>query len=171
MDEIDVSVFAGKRILLAEDNSLNVEIATAILNGLGFTVDRAKDGMDCVERYKQAQAGTYDLILMDIQMPRMNGYEATTSIRNLADTKKANIPIVAMTADAFEEDRKKAAEVGMNGHLAKPIDIGRLMATLFSLLRQDSRQDENLNQDKEDSRQDENLDQNKEVSLSTMGEM
>ena len=76
-----------------------------------------------------------------------------------------------MTADAFEEDRKKAAEVGMNGHLAKPIDIGRLMATLFSLLRQDSRQDENLNQDKEDSRQDENLDQNKEVSLSTMGEM
>ena len=91
MDEIDVSVFAGKRILLAEDNSLNVEIAKGILNGLGFTVDHAKDGMDCVERYKQAQAGTYDLILMDIQMPRMNGYEATSAIRALKAIERSEI--------------------------------------------------------------------------------
>ena len=144
MDEIDVSIFTGKRILLAEDNPLNVEIAMAILKGLGFLVDHAKDGLECVDFYKQAQAGTYDLILMDIQMPRMNGYDATRRIRNLADVEKANIPIVAMTADAFEEDRKRATEVGMNGHLAKPIDIGQLMSTLFHILKEVSHPGEAL---------------------------
>ena len=128
-------VFEGKNILLAEDNDLNAEIATAILEEMGFTVDRVADGVLCVNKMEQQPAGTYDAILMDIQMPNMDGYKATQTIRQLSDPEKADIPIVAMTANAFEEDRKKAFEMGMNGHIAKPIDVENIRKTLAPLLR------------------------------------
>ncbi len=124
----------GKRLLLVEDNDLNAEIATAILQDMGFTVDRAVDGVDCVDRYQHEAAGTYGLILMDIQMPNMDGYQATLAIRGLPDKEKAGIPIVAMTANAFAEDRQKAFNVGMNGHIAKPINTEILRETLRELL-------------------------------------
>ena len=126
--------FTGKRLLLAEDNDLNAEIATAFLQDMGFTVDRAVDGADCVDRYQHEAAGTYGLILMDIQMPNMDGYQATLAIRGLPDKEKAGIPIVAMTANAFAEDRQKAFNVGMNGHIAKPINTEILRETLRELL-------------------------------------
>ncbi len=128
------SVFEGKRILLVEDNDLNAEIATVILKDMGFIVDRAEDGIVCVNKMEQQKADTYDIILMDIQMPNMDGYKATQMIRQLPDRKKASIPIVAMTANAFEEDRKRAFEMGMNGHIAKPIDIENIGSTLAPLL-------------------------------------
>ena len=126
--------FTGKRILLAEDNEMNQMIAVAILENVGFTVDIASNGADAVEKMEQAPAGTYDVILMDIQMPIMNGYEAAGRIRKMDDQKKAEIPIVAVTANAFEEDRKVALEAGMNGHLAKPYDINAIMQTLSAIL-------------------------------------
>ena len=126
--------FSGKHILLAEDNELNAEIATTILEEMGFTVDHAEDGIVCVDKLEREMAGTYDLILMDIQMPNMDGYKATQSIRQLPDKKKASIPIVAMTANAFDEDRKKAFEMGMDGHIAKPIDIDRVKEVLHGIL-------------------------------------
>ena len=126
--------FSGKRILLAEDNDLNAEIAITLLEEMGFQVDRAEDGIICVNKLEQEPAGTYDLILMDIQMPNMNGYKATQIIRWLPDTKKAGIPIIAMTANAFAEDKKRALDSGMNGHLAKPIEIPKLMEMLEGLL-------------------------------------
>ena len=125
---------SGKKILLVEDNELNQEIARAVLEEVGLIVDTADDGTEAVEKMKTAQAGTYDLILMDIQMPVMDGYEATQTIRALDDPARANIPIVAMTANAFEEDRQRAFNAGMNGHVPKPIDIPKLMETLQSLL-------------------------------------
>ena len=125
---------SGKKILLVEDNELNQEIARAVLEEVGLIVDTADDGTEAVEKMKTAQAGTYDLILMDIQMPVMDGYEATRTIRALDDPARANIPIVAMTANAFEEDRQRAFKAGMNGHVPKPIDIPKLMETLQSLL-------------------------------------
>ena len=133
-DEADFYRFTGKRLLLAEDNDLNAEIATAFLQDMGFTVDRAVDGADCVDRYQHEAAGTYGLILMDIQMPNMDGYQATLAIRGLPDKEKAGIPIVAMTANAFAEDRQKAFNVGMNGHIAKPINTEILRETLRELL-------------------------------------
>ena len=123
MDETRIS---GKHILLAEDNDLNAEIAEFILEDMGLIVDRVEDGVQCVSRIEQKPAGTYDLILMDIQMPNMDGYKATEVIRDLSDKNKANIPIIAMTANAFEEDRKKALAKGMNGHIAKPVDIEKM---------------------------------------------
>lgn len=128
-------VFAKKKILLVEDNELNQEIAQEILEDAGFVIDTADDGSVAVERMKKKPAGTYDLILMDVQMPIMNGYEATRAIRALDDPAKANIPIVAMTANAFDEDRKEAMECGMNGYAAKPIEIDKLMQTLEELLK------------------------------------
>ncbi len=122
--------FAGKSILLVEDNELNQEIAATILEEQGFSVDIAGDGNAAVEKMEKADAGRYDIILMDIQMPRMDGYEATRRIRALDDSAKANIPIFAMTANAFEEDRQKALDAGLNGHIAKPIDIANLMTVL-----------------------------------------
>lgn len=122
--------FAGKKILLAEDNELNSEIAVAILSDAGFVVDTANDGDVAVEKIINAQPGQYDLILMDVQMPKMNGYEATKRIRALENPELANIPIVAMTANAFEEDRQNALNAGMNAHVAKPIDISKLFATI-----------------------------------------
>ncbi len=127
--------FAGKRILLVEDNELNQEIAETILEEQGFLVDLAGDGTVAVEKMEQAPAGYYDLILMDIQMPRMDGYEATRRIRSLEEKKKADIPIYAMTANAFDEDRQKALDAGLNGHIVKPIDIAALMAVLKGALK------------------------------------
>lgn len=125
--------FEGKRILLAEDNELNREIAVEILTGAGFEVECAENGRQAYDMACQSQPGWYDLILMDIQMPIMDGYEATAAIRGADDPAVANIPIIAMTANAFDEDREKALESGMNGHLAKPIDTEKLMQVLRDL--------------------------------------
>ena len=124
----------GKRILLAEDNDLNAEIAVTILEDMGLIVERVEDGIKCVAKIEQEPAGSFDLILMDIQMPNMNGYKATQAIRRLADKKKADIPIIAMTANAFEEDRKEALRRGMNGHIGKPINIDKVEELIFSIL-------------------------------------
>ena len=136
IEEQDTSTpfLSGKKILLVEDNEINQEIARAILEEAGMVIDTADDGTEAVERIETVQAGTYDLILMDIQMPVMDGYEATRRIRALDDPAKANIPIVAMTANAFEEDRQRAFDAGMNDHVAKPIDVPSLMETLQKIL-------------------------------------
>ena len=126
--------FRGVRLLLTEDNELNREIAEELLSDSGFLVDTAEDGTVAVEKVKNAEPGYYALILMDIQMPRMNGYEATRAIRALDDPGIANIPIVAMTANAFEEDKKQALESGMNAHIAKPIDVKKLLEVLTDIL-------------------------------------
>ncbi|MBQ3664460.1 MAG: response regulator [Clostridia bacterium] len=126
--------FAGKRILLAEDNQMNQMIASAILEEAGFAIELAVNGEEAVKKMADAPAGYYDIILMDIQMPKMDGYEAAKRIRSLPDPQKAEIPIVAVTANAFEEDRKVAMEAGMNAHLAKPYDIPAIMETLKTLL-------------------------------------
>ena len=127
--------FTGKRILLAEDNEMNQMIAAAILEDVGFTIDIASNGAEAVEKMEQAPAGTYDVVLMDIQMPQMDGYEAARRIRAMNDPEKAAIPILAMTANAFEEDRKIALDAGMNGHLAKPYDVNAIMKTLSEILK------------------------------------
>ena len=127
--------FSGKHILLAEDNDLNAEIATAMLEDMGFVVDRAEDGVICINRIEHMPSGTYDLILMDIQMPNMDGYEATKIIRKLPDSKKAGIPIVAMTANAFDEDKREAFAAGMNGHIAKPIDTEKIQYVLYEVIK------------------------------------
>ncbi|MDO5809060.1 MAG: response regulator [Lachnospiraceae bacterium] len=124
------SDFRGKSILLVEDNELNSEIAVEILNEYGFLVDTAENGAEAVEKVKNSEPGGYDLVLMDVQMPVMNGYEATKQIRALTDPALAGITILAMTANAFDEDRKKALECGMNGFLSKPIVIEELISTL-----------------------------------------
>ena len=122
--------FKGRCILLVEDNELNSEIAVEILNEYGFLVDTAKNGAEAVEKVKNSKPGNYDLVLMDVQMPVMNGYEATKQIRALADPGLAGITILAMTANAFDEDRKKALECGMDGFLSKPIVIEELVGIL-----------------------------------------
>jgi signal transduction histidine kinase/ABC-type amino acid transport substrate-binding protein/ActR/RegA family two-component response regulator len=133
-NELDTEMFKGKRILLAEDNELNAEIAIEILGEAGFEVDRAEDGQVCVDMLEKEKDDFYDVILMDIQMPNLNGYEATREIRSLDDKEKANIPIIAMTANAFEEDKRDAMRAGMNAHLAKPINIRDLYKTLMGIL-------------------------------------
>ena len=125
----------GKKLLLVEDNELNREIALEILKGAGFVVDTAEDGAVAVQKINQAAPGQYDLILMDIQMPNLDGYEATRQIRALPDAEKASIPIFAMTANAFEEDRQNALEAGMNGHIAKPLDVPHLLRVLADALK------------------------------------
>ena len=129
-------ILAGKNILLAEDNDLNAEIAVAILERFGLKAERVEDGIQCVNRIKKMPAGTYDMILMDIQMPQMDGYQATQEIRHLPDQNKACIPIVAMTANVFEEDKRDAAAAGMNGHIAKPIQADDLLPILAEIIRQ-----------------------------------
>jgi CheY-like chemotaxis protein len=131
-DEYD---FSGRRALIAEDNDINQQIAEAILSRAGFTVDIAKDGTEAVRMVSEAEAGSYDIVLMDIQMPIMDGYEATRLIRSMSDPEKANIPIIAVTANAFEEDRDAAFKAGMNGHLAKPYDIPKMMETLARVIK------------------------------------
>ena len=122
--------YAGKKVLLVEDNELNREIATAIMKEIGLEVDTAEDGTDAVNIMSSAEGRKYDLIFMDIQMPKMDGYTATREIRTLNNHKCANIPIIAMTANAFEEDRKKAVKAGMNGHIAKPISADVILENL-----------------------------------------
>jgi CheY-like chemotaxis protein len=132
--EIDTENFSGKRILLAEDNELNAEIAIEILTEAGFEVEHAEDGQICVDMLVEAEDHHYDVILMDIQMPNLNGYEATKEIRALADHEKADIPIIAMTANAFEEDKRDAKRAGMDGHLAKPVKVRELYKMLAEIL-------------------------------------
>ena len=122
------------RILLVEDNELNQEIATAILSEAGFQVETAEDGRQAVDLVSQSQPGWYQLVLMDVQMPVMNGYEATRCIRQLENRQLADIPILAMTANAFEEDKQEALRSGMNGHISKPINIEKLLETLNEML-------------------------------------
>ncbi|MDY3920522.1 MAG: response regulator [Candidatus Limivivens sp.] len=126
--------FTGKKILLAEDNELNQEIATEIFRGLGFDVDVVEDGIAAVNKMVVVEPDRYDVILMDIQMPKMNGYLATREIRTLENNQKANIPIIAMTANAFDEDRKAAAECGMNGFISKPINMKEVIQVLKTVL-------------------------------------
>ena len=137
--ELDVldekSILEGKRVLLVEDNELNAEIAMAILEQSGLILDRVEDGLACVNRLSEVDADLYDLILMDIQMPNMNGYEATRRIRQFENVKKASIPILAMTANAFEEDKKMAMEAGMNGHISKPIDVNVLENQIINIFK------------------------------------
>ena len=123
-------ILKDRKILLAEDNDLNAEIAEAILERDGLKTERVEDGIQCVNKIEKMPAGTYDMILMDIQMPKMNGYKATQVIRRLPDKDKACIPIVAMTANAFEEDKRDAFAAGMNGHIVKPIQVDKLLSTL-----------------------------------------
>lgn len=125
----------GKRILLAEDNDLNAEIAIALLEEEGVHVDRAADGVQCMEKLERCPDGYYSMILMDIQMPNLDGYQATEKIRRLQNPKKAEIPIIAMTANAFSEDRAVALSVGMNDHVAKPIDMNILIAMMLKYLK------------------------------------
>ena len=130
----DQKCLCGTRILLTEDNDLNAEIAVELLREEGCTVDRAKDGVECVDMLEKAANGTYQMILMDIQMPVMNGYDAAKKIRRMDDPQKAGIPIIAMTANAFSEDKQAALDVGMNDHIAKPINMSVLVPTLRKYL-------------------------------------
>ena len=132
-DDAKVS-FHAERLLLVEDNELNQEIATEILQEAGFSVEVAGNGQIAVDMLEKSEPGYYQLILMDVQMPVMNGYEATRTIRKLKNTQLAAIPILAMTANAFEEDKQEALKSGMNGHIAKPINIDNLINTLKRVL-------------------------------------
>ena len=125
----------GKRILLAEDNDLNAEIAIELLVEQKIITDRAEDGAECLDKLEKADSGYYDMILMDIQMPVMDGYDAAARIRRMQDEKKASIPIIAMTANAFAEDRQKAISMGMNDHVAKPIDMNVLLPVIAKYIR------------------------------------
>ena len=129
-------ILEGRNILFAEDNDLNAEIAEAILERAGLKTERVEDGIQCVNRIMEMPVGTYDMILMDIQMPKMDGYKATQAIRNLPDRDKACIPIIAMTANAFVEDKRDAIAAGMNGHIAKPIQVDKLLSMLAEVIRQ-----------------------------------
>lgn len=132
--EVEMSMLVGKRILLAEDNVLNTEIAVAVLEEAGCLVEHAENGIACIDMLKHKEAGYYDLILMDIQMPIMDGYKAAAFIRELEDERKSGIPIIAMTANAFEEDKKRALTAGMDAHIAKPIDVRKLFQTIVYLI-------------------------------------
>ena len=134
--ETGSEILEGRNILLAEDNDLNAEIAKTILENAGLKIDCVEDGIQCVNRIMEMPVGTYDMILMDIQMPKMNGYKATQEIRHLLDRNKACIPIIAMTANAFEEDKRDAIAAGMNGHIAKPIQVDKLLSILSEIIRQ-----------------------------------
>ena len=137
--ELDVldgkSILQGKHVLLVEDNELNAEIAMAILEQSGLVLDRVEDGLACVNKLSEVDEDFYDLVLMDIQMPNMNGYEATRRIRQFKNSKKAGIPILAMTANAFEEDKKMAMDAGMNGHVSKPIDVNVLEKEIINIFK------------------------------------
>lgn len=133
-DETKKTLHHSGRILLAEDIDLNQEIAVAILSDAGFSTEVADNGQIAVDMLKKSEPGYYNLVLMDVQMPVMNGYEATKLIRQFDNKELASIPIIAMTANAFEEDKKEALQCGMNGHIAKPIDISKLLEMLDKIL-------------------------------------
>ena len=124
----------GKRILLAEDNDFNAEIATEIFEQAGLIVEHAADGVACVAMLCNAEPHYYDAIIMDVQMPNLDGYAATQKIRRLNDQDKASVPIVAMTANAFEEDRRQALEAGMNGFVSKPVEMGKMFEVLIEVM-------------------------------------
>ena len=126
----------SSRLLLAEDNDVNREIANMILTQAGFTVENAENGRAAVDMVAASRSGYYDAVLMDIQMPEMDGYTATRAIRALEDRELADIPILAMTANAFKEDEQAALDAGMQAHIAKPLDVDRMMATLTEVLRE-----------------------------------
>lgn len=132
-NEFDID-FKGKRILLAEENELNAEITTTILSEMGFVVKAVENGILCVNEMLHQPANTFDLILMDIQIPNMDGYKATDCIRHLSQPEKANIPIIAMSANTFEEDQKKAIDVKMNDYITKPIDFQKMEEVLKQVL-------------------------------------
>ena len=134
-NRLDMSHLKGARILLAEDVDLNQEIAVEILGDAGFVTEVARNGQEAVEMVERSEPGYYQLVLMDIQMPIMNGYKATKAIRSLKNRKLASIPILAMSANAFEEDKQEALRSGMNGHIAKPIDIDSMFETLRKVLK------------------------------------
>ena len=134
-NENEAPDFTGKRILVAEDIEINWEIANEILSSFGFELEHAENGKICVDMFSASEIGYYDVILMDIRMPVMNGYEATKQIRALDSPWLADLPIIAMTANAFEEDKKAALDAGMNGHIAKPIDVPGLLALLREILK------------------------------------
>jgi len=127
--------FSGKRVLLTEDNDINAEIAITVLENIGFSVERAADGVECIDMINNAAADYYDLILMDIQMPVLNGYATSDKIRKINDSKKSAIPIIAMTANAFEEDKKAALESGMNGYVSKPFNIPDLIKVISDIFK------------------------------------
>ena len=131
--------FDGMRILLVEDNELNREIATAILKDAGFDTETAQNGKEALERLTEAGAGYFDAVLMDLQMPVMDGYEAAREIRTLKDPVLAQIPIIALSANAFEEDKKASLAAGMNAHIAKPIQVPELMQILTIFLQADAK--------------------------------
>ena len=132
--DIDKTSLKGRRVLLTEDNNINAEIATELLSDEGLIIERAKDGVDCVEMLEKAPDDYYDIILMDIQMPIMNGYEAAAKIRRIDDRKKADIPIIALTANAFSEDKDNAIKAGMYDHVPKPIDMNVLLPAMQKLI-------------------------------------
>ena len=134
MLEEDSKIFYKKRILIVEDNEMNREIARELLEEVGFVIEIAENGLEAVNKIKESKEGYYDAVLMDIQMPVMNGYEATEAIRRLVRKDAAKIPIVALTANAFEEDRKKAIESGMNAHISKPLNVNELCGVLAEYL-------------------------------------
>ena len=127
---------AGQQALLVEDNELNAEIALEVLKKTGMKIDWVTDGLACMQRLEETEAGDYQFILMDIQMPGLNGYDTTTKIRQMADPVKAGIPIVAMTANAFDEDRQRAYDAGMNGFITKPIEVDKMMQTIAAVYTQ-----------------------------------
>jgi len=135
--DLDPGLLEGRYILLAEDIDINAMIATKLLTSRGCMVDRAKDGVECVDMLQKAETGYYDLVLMDIQMPNMDGYKAAQTIRAFEDRKKASIPILAMTANAFQEDRDRAIESGMNGHIAKPLDAAKMFHMIAAALQEE----------------------------------
>ena len=127
-------LFSGKKLLLADDNEINREIAIAVLGDVGFVITEAENGKEALDIIAGSAPGEYAAVLMDVQMPIMNGYEATQAIRLLPDSQLASIPIVAMTANAFEEDKKLSFDSGMNGHIAKPVDVDVLFTTLKQII-------------------------------------
>ena len=129
------AAFSGRRLLLVEDNIVNMEIVRLLLTQAGFAVETAENGQAAVDMVSASEAGYYHAILMDIQMPVMDGYQATRTIRALGDPARAGIPILAMTADAFQEDQKAALDAGMQGHIAKPVDLKQMMTALEQVLR------------------------------------
>ena len=129
--------FCGRRVLLVDDNAINREITKEILRSRGFVLEEAENGREAVDKVTASEKGYYDLILMDIRMPVMDGYKATEAIRLLEDPEKAKIPVVAMTANAFEEDVKAAKAAGMDGHIAKPVDVPKMMETITEVLSQE----------------------------------